>query len=139
MIITTTYTEKEDIQAINQLLGKPFSLLERLKMGGIGSSRLMIAQVSPKFLQQQFSEIDYANIELRPKGIIVHFTNRLERFAWAIPYYKLYVYSTGFFSIHAEGSFIKLHKNTYYKNNKKFIDKMLDLKIANLKLGYYDG
>ena len=126
MIFNTTHTNEDYTIQSNALLGKLFSLLEKIKLKGVGSGRLIIAELSEKLKsnQKQFNELDYANIELRPNGILIHFTNRLARFSWCIPYYKLVVYNSSVFSIHAEGSFIKFKKNKNYLENKKFINKM---------------
>jgi hypothetical protein len=116
-------------------------LWERIKQGGIGSGRFMIHEISPKLKlgKLKFSEVDYGNMELRPEGIIVHYTQKNERFAWVIPYYRLVIYSTEVFSIHADGNFIQFLKNKNYKENKKFIRKMMDRKNVFLELGYYEG
>lgn len=141
MIFNTTYTNEDFTLQSNDLLGKPYSLLQKIKMNGVGSGRLMIAELSAKLLpkQQQFSEVDYGNIELRPNGIILHFTNRLVRFSWLVPYYKLVVYNSTFFSIHSDGNYIRFRKNKNYTDNKKFIDRMIDNKNEFLNLEYYDG
>lgn len=141
MIFNTTYNNEDFRIHSDELVGKPFSLLDRIKMKGVGSGRFIIKELSDKLqpAQKQFSELDYGNIELRPNGILVHFTNRLERYSWCVPYYRLVVYNASFFSIHAEGSFIKFMKNKNYVENRKFIDKMIDLKNEFLKLDYYDG
>ena len=140
MIYNTTHPNEDYTIETNAVLGKSFSFLEKLKMGGVGSGRMMLAEVSPKLQlkEKRFSEIDYGNIEIRPKGIIVHYTNGLDRFAWAIPYYRLVIYHSTFFSIHAEGHFLKFIKNIKYRENKKFINKMVNYKNNYLKLGYYD-
>ena len=77
--------------------------------------------------------------ETSSEGVIVHFAHALDRYSWVIPYYRLVVYSTQTFSIHANGNFISCEKNKNYSNNKKFIDKMVTLKNTYLALGYYDG
>ncbi len=141
MLFNTSYTNKEYTQESIHKLGKAFSFFEKIKMGGIGSSRLVIEELSTKLQPKNMQSIaiNYANIELRPKGIIIHFTNRLDRYSWIIPYYRLVIYRTQTFSIHANGHFIKFKKNKNYLDNKKFIDKMIDSKIQFLNLGYYDG
>lgn len=128
-------------KACSELLGKSFSLFERIKKGGIGSTRLIIAETSEKltFIDGISHKDEQANIEMRPKGIILHITSKLERYAWLIPYYKLHIYSSDFFSIHADGNFIQFHKDEYYKLNKSFFQKLRDEKIKVLNLGYYDG
>lgn len=140
MIYNTTYTNEDYDLALKEHLGAPFSILTKLKMNGVGSQRMMIAELSPKLksIKKQFSEIDYGNIELRSKGILVHYTNRLDRYSWIIPFHKLVLYNSTYFSIHADGSFIRFLKNKNYLENKKFISKMIDLKNKHLKLSYYD-
>jgi hypothetical protein len=93
MIFDTTYKNEEyDIESA-ALVGKPFGWMERIRQGGIGSGRLMIQKISSKLNlgKLKFSEIDYGNIELRPQGLIVHYTQKNERFAWVIPYYRLVI------------------------------------------------
>lgn len=141
MLYNTSYINKEYTRESIQTLGKAFSFFEKVKMGGIGSGRLIITELSPNLKPKnlQTIAINYANIELRPKGIILHFTNRLDRYSWIIPYYRLITYSTHTFSIHSSGKFIKFEKNKNYVDNKKFIDKMIDLKNSFLNLDYYDS
>lgn len=140
MIFNTSYINKDYTKESIQIVGKAFSFFEKIKMGGIGSSRFMIEELSPKLQPENMQSvaINYANIELRPKGIIVHFTNRLDRYSWIIPYYRLVIYSNQTFSMHSNGNYIQFKKNKNYQNNKKFIHKMTDLKNNYLKLGYYD-
>ncbi len=141
MLFNTSYTNKEYTKESIHILGKAFSFFEKIKIGGIGSGRLVIEELSTKLQpkNRQTAAINYANIELRSKGIIIHFTNRLDRYSWIIPYYRLVIYSAKTFSIHSNGHFIKFKKNKNYLDNKKFLDKVVDLKIKFLNLGYYDG
>ncbi len=141
MIFNTSYKNDKYTQESVKVLGKSFSLLKIIKTGGIGSSRLVIKELSSRLTPKnaQYTSINYANIELRPKGIIVHFANKLERYSWLIPYFSLVVYNSQTFSIHSNGNFIKFYKNKNYKNNKKFIKKMITLKSSTLNLGYYDA
>jgi hypothetical protein len=141
MLFDTSYTSKDYIKESTNMVGNAFSFFERLKMGGIGSSRLIIEELSPKLQPKNMESfaINYANIELRPKGIILHFTNKLDRYSWIIPHYRLVVYSTQTFSIHSNGNFIQFRKNKNYRDNKKFIDRMVNLKNKFLNLGYYDA
>lgn len=141
MLFNTSYANKEYTKGSTQMVGKAFSFFEKIRMNGIGSGRLIITALSTKLepKNQQTIGINYANIELRPKGVIIHFTNRLDRYSWVIPYYRLVIYSTETLSIHANGNFIKFKKNKNYQDNKKFINKMIDFKNNFLNLEYYDG
>lgn len=135
MIYNTTNRNKEAEAIFNDLLGKPYSFFEAIKLGGTGSKRMIIEEVSSSFLKimNTVSDINYASIELREKGILIHINKGLKNFSWAIPFYQLHTYKTGGFSIHAHGNFVRFKNNKLFKENKKFIDKIIDLKIENDK------
>ena len=131
MILDSTHTNKEHKNIINDLVGKPFSFMESWKMGGVGSKRMIIGQVSPnlqKYLND-VSDINYANIELRPGGIIIYINKGLKNFTWIIPYYQLVIYKTNGASIHAQGKFVHFKNNKTFKENKNFLKKLLDIKV----------
>ncbi len=135
MIYNTTHTNKEADAIINDLLGKPYSFIKAIKMGGVGSKRMVIEEVSPGFsnYMNSVSDINYGNLELRDAGIIVHINKGLQNFSWPIPFYQLHSYKTKGFSIHAQGNFVRFKNNKLLKENKKFIDRIVDLKIENDK------
>ena len=140
MVFNTTYKNEDyDIESA-LLVGDKFTLFQRVKQGGIGSGRLIIDKTSLKLnlSKLEFSEINYGNIELRPKGVIIHYTGKFERFSWIVPYYRLVIYNTQSFSIHSNGNFIQFLKNKNYRENKKFIDRMIHLRNDFLNLEYYD-
>lgn len=140
MVFDTTYKNENFNDESAILVGKKFSLLERIKLKGIGSSRMIIKEISPKLNlgTLKYSETDYGNIEIRPKGVIIHYTRKLERFSWVVPYYQLVIYNTQFFSIHANGNYIQFLKNNNYIANKKFINKIVQLKNDSLHMEYYN-
>jgi hypothetical protein len=135
MIFNTTLNNKDATATMNDLLGKSYSFLKAIKMGGVGSKRMMIDAVSPGFLKviNAVSDVNYGNIELREKGIIVHINKGLKNYSWAIPYYQLHTYKTEGFSIHAQGNFVRFKSNKLLKENKQFIDKIINCKIENNK------
>ncbi|WKK66689.1 hypothetical protein [Lutimonas zeaxanthinifaciens] len=138
MILNTTYSNKDNDATINQMVGKPFGIWDKLKMKGTGSGRMIITDVSPKLERALLNgpDINYANIELRPKGILVRITRRLDNFTWIIPYYQLYTYLTNGLSIHGQGEFLHFRNDRFLKSNKDFIKKMLNLKVIFTK-DYY--
>tara|TARA_B110000091_G_C13792137_1_gene466180 strand:- start:35 stop:469 length:435 start_codon:yes stop_codon:yes gene_type:complete len=142
MIYNTTNKNKEAEAIFNDLLGKPYSFFEAIKLGGIGSKRMIIEEVSSGFLKimNAISDINYANIEVREKGILVHINKGLQNFSWAIPFYQLHTYKTSGFSIHAHGNFVRFKNDKLFKENKKFIDKIILLKIENdKKYDFYEA
>ncbi|MGY8927484.1 MAG: hypothetical protein ACKVJC_09350 [Flavobacteriales bacterium] len=138
MLFNTSYKNEDYVKEVNRLLGKSYSFMEKLKMQGVGSRRLVIEELSPLLKPKNMQEIDanFASVELRPKGIVIHFSNRLDRYSWIVPYRLMAIFSTQTFSVHSNGQFIKLRKDKYYRDNKKFFDKMNDLKIAFLNMNY---
>ena len=112
----------------------PFSLLARLRMGGIGSHRMCVKGYSRGFenLLQRNSNLLYSNIELRPKGIIVHISQRNHRFSWVLPYYHLAVFQSEGFTLHGNGEFIRFHTDGYFDKNKVFFARMFKEKEGSL-------
>ena len=134
MIYNRTLFDKDEAKEINNILGNSFSFLQILKLRGIGSSRFVVDSVSKKLSQtiNEISDINYCSIELRPNGILVNITQQINLFSWVIPYYKLVIFNSNTFSIHANGSYIKMVKDKNYSNNKNFISKMLKLRQNSL-------
>ena len=133
MLFNTTHTNNEAKEFINDCLGRPFSFFQSLKMGGIGSKRMIIDEVSNNLdkLVNKISDINYGNIELRPNGILVMINKGLENYTWVIPYRQLVIYKTYGLSIHAEGKFIRFENNKMFRENKNFFKKMIRLKVEN--------
>lgn len=133
MLIDTTHHNSEHKQIISDLVGKPYSLVQKLKLRGVGSKRMIIDEVSPNLQQvlNTVSDINYGNIELRPKGILVHITKGLKNFTWIIPYYHLVIYKINGSSIHAQGKFVHFRANKTFNENKKFFDKLVDQKTKH--------
>jgi len=140
VVLDTTYRSKANTKMINKLLGKPFSFIQSIKMRGIGSKRLIIDEVCPALSKytNKVSSINYANIELRPKGILIHINKGLQTFSWSIPYYQLVIYNVNGSSIHAQGKFIHFRNNQTFKENKSFFDKLFDEKIKYYEYYKFD-
>ena len=133
MIFNTTHTNKEAKATIKGLVGDSYTFIESIKMRGVGSKRMVVEDVSIGFknILNNVSDINYGNIEFRKKGLLVHITKGLKNYSWAIPFYQLHIYNTNSYSIHAQGNFIRFKNNRLLKENKKFLDRLLDLKIKN--------
>lgn len=131
MILNTTHHNPEHKQIIADLVGNPFGLVQKLKMRGIGSKRMIIDEVSPNMqsMMNTVSDINYANIELRPKGILIMINKGLKNFTWIIPYYQLVIYKVNGSSLHAQGRYIHFRNSKTFRENKNFFDKLLDEKV----------
>ncbi len=133
MLLNVSYTDKKITRKIDEAVGKPFSLKERWAMGGIGSPKLFITEVSMEIhnLLILDNNLNTCNIEMRPKGIIVRFRSLLETYGLVIPYYKLSIYKgdMAVYSIYKDHHFIKVKSDT--KAVQKYFKKLLDYKADN--------
>ena len=131
MILDTSYTNKANNELINDLVGRPYSIFEKLKLRGVGSKRMIIERASPNFkpFLNSNSNINYANLELRPKGLLIRFNKGLQTFTWIIPFYHLALFKINGSSIHAQGKFIHFKNNITFKENKNFFKKLIDRKL----------
>ena len=120
MIYNSTYNDIEKEIETNNLVGKKFNLIKSIRLGGIGSKRLIVEDLSVNFKKmiQQKNDLIYSNIELRNKGIIVYVVEGQKRFTWVIPS----------FSIHSDGNFIRYSNQLNHKQNLNFFKKVLDHK-----------
>ena len=91
MVLDTTYYNKEHKQILDNFVGKSYTFFEAIKRRGIGSKRMIVDKVSPNLnsVLNTVSDINYANIEMRKKGILIHITKGHQNYTWAIPYYHL--------------------------------------------------
>ena len=135
MIYDTTYQNKETEELINDCLGNSYGFFQAIKMGGVGSKRMMIEDVSYNIrnIINRTADINYANIELRPNGILVMINKGLKNFTWAIPFRQLVIYKTDGLSIHAQGKYIRFKNNNLFKENEKFLNKLLGLKLEKTR------
>ena len=131
MILDSTFSSKENNELINDLVGKSYGLFQSIKMKGIGSKHMIIEEVSPNMKQylNTISDVNYANLELRPLGVLIRINKGLKNYTWIIPYYQLVIYKTNGRSIHAQGKFIQFQNNITFKENKAFFDKLMDEKV----------
>ena len=79
MLFNVSYNDEKIKNKINSLVGDSFSLLERLKKGGIGSGKLIITKADKEIenLLILDKNINYCNIEKRKSGIIIMFRSCL--------------------------------------------------------------
>jgi hypothetical protein len=133
MLVNVSYNNREITNRIEKAVGKPFALRERWAMGGIGSPRLLITEASVEIRNLLIldNNLDYCNVELRPRGIIVGFRSLLESFALVIPFHKLSLYKGDAFehSMYIDHHFIKVKSES--RASRIFFKKLLDYKADN--------
>ena len=126
MLLNLSYNDQSLKEKINLSVGSPFSLLERFKKKGVGSPRLIISESSINIhnLLILDKNINFCNIEMRPKGIIIRFRSLLETFGLVVPFYKLKLYKgkSHQYSIYNDSTFIKIEVKK--KDDHAFFKKL---------------
>lgn len=128
MIFDTSYSDKETTRKINEAVGHPFSWKQRWKMGGIGSRRMTIDSISEVYQKYMNAShyISSANIELRPKGVIIHFRHKLQAYSWIMPYSTLKIQYKHALRLESDGKHIHFNE----PGNERFINQMIKLSEA---------
>lgn len=134
MLYNLTYNDSKITAEVCGYVGKPFGLIDNIKLNGIGSPRLDIEKSSAQI--QELLSFDhnrnFCNVELRPKGIIIRFRSLLETYGLVIPYYKLVVFKPGnSVTFHMDHHFISVSVPSNNKGILLFIEKLNQQKSAN--------
>ncbi len=142
MLVNNSHNDPELTQRIHNKVGPPFSLIERIKLKGIGSPKLHITSSSIEIhnLLILDNRIKTCRIELRPKGILVGFDVRLERYLLVIPYYKLNLYKgkAEEYSVYIDHYFIKFKASKADKAIHTFVKKILNYKTDHQATHFLD-
>lgn len=133
MLVNISYNRPAISEKINAEVGKPFTLMQRVKLKGSGSPKLQITSTSIDIhnLLILDNNANICNVEMRNSGIIVMFRSLLETYALVIPYYKLNLYKgkAEEYSIYKDHHFIKVKADT--PGIHKFFKKIIDYKNDN--------
>lgn len=133
MLIDSTYLTREVKELLNEMVGPPVTLMERLSKGAIGSQRMIVDEYSEVFkpVFDRAPGLIYTNLELRPKGVLFHFNIKYTRYSWIIPFHKLVFISGDSITIHSGEDKLYIRKENS-TTNQKFLRKLLDKKAAYL-------
>lgn len=128
MLYDTSIKDNETKREIDIRVGKSYGIFEVLKQGTIGSSRMEVMEYSKLFtkIMSQRKQAVFANLSIRPNGILVIINVRLSNYSWVIPYHYLSIFKTNLLVIHGQGEYLKLKISG--NQNKKVIDKILERK-----------
>ena len=89
MLNNITHKNPEIEKQIINLVGKEYSIIDKIKLNGVGSQNLLIKKSDNTIydiLKNDFT-LNRCNIELRPKGVILFINSKLETYCLSIPYY----------------------------------------------------
>ncbi len=131
MIRNLTYNDPHIRQEVEAKIGKPFSWWDRLKMGGIGSQRLVIQDASAEILPhlERNNHIRYSNIELRNRGIIIGFFSGTNRYGLIIDFEELLLTQNGQqLMLSGKDFFIELKPLNNDVLDVQFLEKLMKVK-----------
>ena len=130
MIFNTTLKNKKIERQIDELAGPSYSFLERIKMRGNGSGRMIIEKMSKGIYDSVngHAGVHFTNMEQRPKGVLMYLERNTTKFTWVIPFHHLAEFRGNSYNIHAQGEFVNLKMNTVFPHNSYFITRMNRLK-----------
>lgn len=132
MFLDTTHDSRDNDFLIDNLVGKAFSFFKALKLGGIGSKRMVVDLVSAdlQHYMNTVSDVNYSSIELRPKGILVFFNRGLKNYTWVIPYPDLILHVENTMVIEAQSKKMRYRDDHFLKENAGFFNKLVEAKQA---------
>ena len=135
MLKNVSYHDDKIKNEINNLIGKPYSFFDKIKRGGIGSSKLLITKADKEIenLLVLDHNDNYCNIELRTNGIIIYFRSLLETYGLIIPYFKLVVFKVtkDEYTFNIDSKFLKIKVKS--ANDHSFIRKITESKAKKTK------
>lgn len=134
MLRDLSYKDSEIEKEINNLIGKEFNLLEKLKRGGTGSRQLIIKKSDNDIydILSKSYELNKCNIEIREKGIIIYFRSRQSTYGLSIPYYKLVIFKVddNHYTLTYDKYYLKVRVEA--SSDHKFLKKVLKEKAQYL-------
>lgn len=134
MLKDLSYKDSEIEKEINNLIGKEFNFLEKLKRGGTGSRQLIIKKSDNDIydILSKSYELNKCNIEIREKGIIIYFRSRNSTYGLTIPYYKLVIFKVDniHYTLTYDEYFLKIRVEK--SSDHKFLKKILKEKAQFL-------
>lgn len=138
MLLHYSYHSREKERKINELVGKPFPLIKRLKMKGIGSQKLEVVQASEEIMNLIKSQPSarFCNIELRPAGVIIWLRYKIENYVLVLPFKELKLVSNdNFILLEVDDESILLKPAFNKKWESSFLQKIQGVGQLKIKKG----
>jgi len=131
MLIKDTFNDRRSRREIERHVGKKFSFVDRFKMRGIGSQRMLIVDSSNEIadLLALDKKLNHCNLELRQGGLLVRFQSKMHTYAFAIPWHYLTFFRTGeSLQVYGQNNHVKLRVAHNEKLDRRFVLKVLQFK-----------
>lgn len=100
-------------------IGEAYDVWELVKMPPVRSGNLIIHEMHVEGLAFNAANANlwHCNIEIRKKGVDIHFRNGDGHFSWVVPFYRLSMFHSEHLTIHSNGFFVRLKNGYTLKSN----------------------
>ncbi len=109
--------------------------MKRFSLKGVGSPKLWLKEASQEIqeIYDRNNSLNTFNLEIRPNGIIMYFTVKLEVYAVVIPFFQMSLYKVegNQFVLYGDGHRVKFENKG--RSTEDFIRKVLNIRAAYLK------
>lgn len=131
MLFKKSQDQKKISQKVEEISGSSFSVLEILKEKLDGSPKYQLQQISKNDFDidiENYTDLVYAAIELRKKGIVIYFRHKNEEYQLTCNYNHVsYISNDGKFDLQTDSHQLKL-KVKDLKRHHLFIRNLIKCK-----------
>jgi len=133
MLRNLSYNNPKIQKEVENSVGKSYGIIERIRLGGVGSPKLEITEASSEIaeLLELDNNLKFCSIEILRKGVILRFRSVLETYGLIVPFHEMVIFKGDAtrYSLH-HGSH-KISVKTSLKV-QVFFKKLMELKTASL-------
>lgn len=136
-IFEVSYNDHVTWAQISDLVGPKYGFWQSVRLGGTGSPKMLIEEASSAIqaLLRTTAELEYSNIELRPRGIVVGFSNWFAIHAWVIPFEDLKLrYTEKEVHIESQDNYLLLSPAFNSRIKTSFCQRIIDIQASKLAL-----
>jgi hypothetical protein len=137
MLFKKSQDQKKISQKVEEISGATYSVLEILKEKLYGSPKYQFQQISKNNFDidiENYTDLVYATVELRKKGVVIYFRYKNEEYQLACNYNQLtYISNDGKFDLQTESHHIKL-KVKDLKRHHLFIRNLIKCKTSLMNI-----
>ena len=135
MLFKKSQDQKKISQKVEEISGATFNILEIFKERLDGSHKHQLQQISKNNFDidlESYTDLVYATIELREKGIVIYFRYKNEEYQLACNYNRLsYISNDGKFELQTDSHQLKL-KVKDLKRHHFFIRNLIKCKAKSM-------
>ena len=131
MLFKKSQNQKKVIQMLVEITGDNFNIFEKVKHKAYGSPKYLILELNPTKFDIDFSaytDLVYASIELRKKGIAIYFRHKNEEYIVASRYNQTsFISNDGILQIQLDNHTLKMAVKDI-NGHSRFLAKYMEMR-----------